>query len=200
MSGFFPATAMPDRVWWGALWPDPEGVLEELGVPRGQPAVDLCCGDGYFTAPMSRLARPSKVYALDLDAGLIEHARRHVAERGEGELVVFAADDAMRLARHVTEPVGFVLLANTFHGVPDKTGLARTVREVLAPQGRFVVVNWHPIPREQTQVLGQPRGPATELRYSPEQTRASVQPGGFVLEEVVDLPPYHYGAVFIRHG
>ena len=25
MSGFFPATAMPDREWWGALWPDPEG-------------------------------------------------------------------------------------------------------------------------------------------------------------------------------
>ena len=91
---------------------------------------------------------------------------------------MFAADDAASLARYVPEPVAFVLLANTFHGVPDKTGLARTVSEVLAAGGRFAVVNWHPIPREQTRVLGQPRGPATELRYSLEQTRASVQAGG----------------------
>ena len=70
---------------------------------------------------------------MDLDAGLIEHARRHVAERGEGELVAFAAEDAMRLARHIPEPVGFVLLANAFHGVVHNTGLACVVRKVLTP-------------------------------------------------------------------
>jgi len=49
-----------------ALRPDLEGVLEELSVPRGQPAVDLCCGDGYFTTSLSScLARPCKVYAMD---------------------------------------------------------------------------------------------------------------------------------------
>ena len=198
MTGFFPATAMPDREWWGALWPDPEGVLDKLGAPRGQPAVDLCCGDGYFTVPLSRLAKPAKVYALDLDAGLIEHARQYVVERGEGDLVVFAADDARNLARHVTEPAGFVLLANTFHGVPRKTDLARTVREVLVPRGIFVVVNWHPLPREQTRVLGQPRGPATEMRMSPEQTRVSVERAGFTMAKLADLPPYHYGAIFMH--
>lgn len=200
MTGFFPSTAMPDRDWWGVLWPNPERVLEKPGAPRGKAAIDLCCGDGHFTAPMSRLANPAKVYALDFDAGLIEHARQNVADEGEADLVVFAADDAANLARYVPKPVAFVLLANTFHGVPDKTGLARTVREMLASGGKFAVVNWHPIPREQTQILGQPRGPATEMRLSPKQTRAQVEPAGFELEEVVDLSPYHYGVVFIRHG
>jgi SAM-dependent methyltransferase len=200
VSGFFPATAMPDWDWWGALWPDPEGVLRELGMTSEEPAVDLCCGDGYFTAPMTRLSSPSKVYALDLDADLIDRARLHVAERGEGDLVVFAVDDAMRLPSHVPESAGFVLLANTFHGVPDKTELARRVRLVLGPGGRFAVVNWRPAPREETRVLGEPRGPATGTRLSPEQTQALVVPGGFYLEKVADLPPYHYGAVFVRRG
>jgi hypothetical protein len=31
---------------------------------------------------------------------------------------------------------------------------------------------------------------------TPEQTRAVVEPAGFKLETVVELPPYHYGAVF----
>jgi len=191
---------MPDRDWWAALWPDPEGLLAKLGVPRGRSAVDLCCGDGYFTAPMSRLARPARIYALDLDAGLVERARRHVAEQGGGTSVVFVADDARNLAASVPEPVGFVLLANTFHGVPDKTALARVVSGVLVPGGRFAVVNWYPLPREKTRVLGEPRGPATEMRISPEQTVESVEPAGFALEGLVDLPPYHYGAIFARRG
>jgi SAM-dependent methyltransferase len=138
---------------------------------------------------MSRLARPSKVYALDLDAGLIEQARRHVAERGKADLVAFAADDAMRVTCHVPEPIGFVLLANTLHDVPDKAGFAREVGKVLAPGGKFAVVNWYPAPREQTLVLGVPRGPSTEMRISPRQTGESVEPAGFALERVVDLPP-----------
>jgi ubiquinone/menaquinone biosynthesis C-methylase UbiE len=142
VSSFFPATGMPDREWWCALWPDPEGLLVKLGAPRGVAAVDLCCGDGYFTAPLSRLARPpSEVYALDLDAGLIERARRYVGDRGETDLMMFSADDAMCLPRHVPRPVGFVLLANTFHGVPEETELAHRVREVLEPEGKFAVVN-----------------------------------------------------------
>ena len=77
-----------------------------LGAPRGVAAVDLCCGDGYFTAPMSCFVRPSTAYAVDLDAELIGRARRYVAERGEADLVLFVA---MCLTHHVPEPVGFVL-------------------------------------------------------------------------------------------
>jgi hypothetical protein len=35
---------------------------------------------------------------------------------------------------------------------------------------------------------------------SPEQTRVAVEPAGFELGRVVELPPYHYGAVFARKG
>lgn len=49
----FPATTMPDRDWWAALWPDP-GALRSLGVAPGMVAVDQCLGDGYFTAPCAR--------------------------------------------------------------------------------------------------------------------------------------------------
>ena len=109
----------------------------------------------------------------------------------------FVAADARCLPNYVPEPVGFSSFANTFHVVPNKTDLAR---EVLAPRGRVAVVNWHPTPRDETRILGQPRGPATEMRLSLEQTAAKVVPAGFELEKVADLPPYHYGAVFVWHG
>jgi hypothetical protein len=47
-------------------------------------------------------------------------------------------------------------------------------------------------------VLGKPRGPATALRLSVEETRAMVEAEGFETVETVGLPPWHYGAVFRR--
>jgi hypothetical protein len=74
--------------------------------------------------------------------------------------------------------------------------LAAAVKDVLQPGGLFAIVNWHSRPREETPVLGQPRGPKTELRIGPETTKADVEAGGLKLASVVELPPYHYGAVF----
>jgi hypothetical protein len=45
-------------------------------------------------------------------------------------------------------------------------------------------------------VLGKPRGPKIKLRLSPAAVAAVVEAAGFQLAEVVELPPYHYGAVF----
>jgi SAM-dependent methyltransferase len=98
----------------------------------------------------------------------------------------------------IRDPVDFVLLANTLHGVPDKRALAGAVAEVLRPGGLFAIVNWHPRPREKTTVLGVKRGPPTELRMNIADVEAVVVPAGLVLNRSIELPPYHYGAVFER--
>jgi predicted methyltransferase len=67
---------------------------------------------------------------------------------------------------------------------------------VLKPGGLFAIVNWHRLPREQTTVLDKPRGPNTEMRMSPDDVRPVVEPAGFRLADLVELPPYHYGVVF----
>ncbi len=189
---------MPDPGWWQALWPHPDDVLRVLGVKPGMTVVDLCCGDGYFTAPLAVLVK-GRVYAVDLDAYMLEKARAEVARLGTTVRRWICAD-ATRLPSLVPEFVDFVLLANTFHGVPDKTELARCVAATLKASGLFAIVNWHPLPREKTTVLGQARGPKTELRMSPEQVEAVVGPAGFALKRVVELPPYHYAVVFSRQS
>lgn len=191
----FPATVMPDRNWWHALWPDPEGVVRALAIGRGMTVVDLGCGDGYFTAAIARQVGPGRVVGLDLDPAMLEQAQ--AACEGMANCG-WLLGDAMELSRLMGTLADYVLIANTFHGVPDKTALAREVALALKPNGRFAIVNWYPRPREQTTVLGQPRGPKTEMRLSPDQTRTVVEPAGFELEMLAELPPYHYGAIFIR--
>jgi hypothetical protein len=89
-------------------------------------------------------------------------------------------------------------MANAFHGVPDQPRLAQAVHKTLKSGGRFAVVNWRQRPREETRILGEPRGPKTELRMSPGQTMESVEAGGLTFAELVELPPYHYAVIFER--
>ena len=193
IEGFFPATAMPDSDWWETLWPRPGEVLAELGLQPDMEVVDLCCGDGLFTAPLARMVH--HVVAIDLDRQMLDLARAKVAATG-AENCEFIEANAYDVADWVSRPIAFVLMANTFHGVPEKERLARAVATILKPGGRFAVINWHRRPREQTTVLGQPRGPGTNLRMEPEDVVAAVEPAGLTCARVVEFPPYHYGAIF----
>ncbi len=193
--GFFEGTEMPTAGWWEALWPDPAEVLTTVGIAPGMEVIDLCSGDGWFTLQIAKIAR--HVVAIDIDPVLLEVARLRLAEGGVSNCE-FKAGDAYRLADLAPRPVDFAFMANAFHGVPDPPRLARAVRDALKPNRRFAVVNWHPRPREETTVLGEPRGPKTELRLPVRQTIEAGISGGLKPAGVVEIPPYHYGAVFER--
>ena len=186
---------MPTDGWWEALWPDPAAVLTKVGVKRGMDVIDLCSGDGWFTLQLAKIAR--RVVAVDIDQNLLEVARQRLGESAVPNCD-FVAGDAYELAKLAPRPADFVFMANAFHGVPDRTHLARAVRDVLKPDGRFAIVNWHARPREETTILGEARGPKTELRLSPAKTIEAVELGGLKLAQLVEVPPYHYGVVFER--
>ncbi len=176
------------------MWPDPDGIVRLLGVAPGMLVVDLCCGDGYFTALLARIVE-GKVYGVDIDPAMLEQTRAEL-EQTETTVLDLICADARNLQELLPGKVDYVLIANTFHGVPDKTAMARAVAAVLKPGGQFAIVNWHRLPRERTVVMGKPRGPKSEMRMSPDDVRLVVEPVGFTLERFVDLPPFHYGAVF----
>ncbi len=184
---------MPTAGWWEALWPNPASVVAAAGIARGMDVVDLCSGDGWFTLRIAKVAR--HVIAIDIDPELLEVARHRLAEAAVTNCD-FVSENAYRLHELVRRKVDFVFMANAFHGVPDKPRLTRAVSTVLKPRGRFAIVNWHQRPREETTVLGEPRGPRTELRLSLEQTVEGVEAGGLKLVARVEVPPYHYAVMF----
>src|SRR5437588_5634856 len=197
LSGFFQGTGMPEPCFWDALWPDPAKVIRDVGISAGMIVVDLCSGDGLFTLQVCKIAR--EVIAIDIDGRLLERARVRLAESGLTNCVFIEAN-AYDLAKVVRDRVDYVFLANVFHGVPDRPRLARAVHDVMKPGGLFAVVNWHAQPREKTTVLGEPRGPVTELRITPEETIAAVQSSGLAFLRQIEVPPYHYAAVFKRRS
>jgi ubiquinone/menaquinone biosynthesis C-methylase UbiE len=136
------------------------------------------------------------VIAIDLDPAMLSIAQERAHAEGitNCKFIVGNAYDLERLVPR--DRVEVVMIANTFHGVPDKARLTHAVAAVLKPGGRFVVINWHRRPREETTVLGQPRGPKTEMRMTPEEVEVAVAGAGLHRVSVIELPPYHYAAVF----
>ena len=195
-AGFFQGTEMPTAGWWEALWPDPAGVLAAVGLRPGMNVIDLCSGDGWFTLQIAKVAR--HVSAIDIDPTFLEVARHRLLESGVTNCE-FIAGDAYDIAK-LAGPADFVFMANAFHGVPDRPRLAKAVRVALKSNGLFAIVNWHKRPRDETPILGEPRGPRTELRMSPEETIKSVEAGGLKFTKMTDIPPYHFGVVFKRSG
>jgi ubiquinone/menaquinone biosynthesis C-methylase UbiE len=163
----FPATAMPDKTWRRALWPDPDGVVRALHIEPGMTVVDLGCRNGYFTAAIACQTSPVHIIGVDLDPAMLAQAK--VACEGANHCD-WVLGDAMDLRHLIRRAVDFVLVAHTFHGVPGKTALAREVAAILVSNGRFAIVNWHPIAREETPVLGgshEGREPSCACRPTP---------------------------------
>lgn len=194
----FRDTRQPDWDWWGRLWPTPGETLRRLGVAAGDSVAEVGCGNGYFALPAARVVDPAPVYALDLDESLLAE----LAELADGQAidnVVPVGGDARELSEHLPEPVDVVLIANTFHGVDDADEFVRGVYGSLREGGRFVVLDWHDRPREETTVAGEPRGPPENLRLAPDETEALVLGAAdFDPRERVEVPPYHYALVFER--
>ena len=186
---------MPTAGWWEALWPDPAGVLAAVGVTPGMDVIDLCAGDGWFTLQIAKLTR--HVTAIDIDPNMLDVARHRLNESGVTNCD-FVVGDAYDLPELVRQRADFVFMANAFHGVPDRPRLARAVREVLEPAGQFAIVNWHPRPREETTILGEPRGPKTQLRLSAEETTEAAEASGLTRALLIEVPPYHYAAIFAQ--
>ena len=145
--------------------------------------------------PLSKIAR--RVIAIDIDRKLLDAAKVRFDERGGAPNVALIEADAYDLGNYVREPIDHVFLANAFHGVPDQPRLTRAVRDVLKPGGVFAIVSWYARP-EETTVLGQLRGPATELRMTPRRTIEVVEASGLTFREQTDVSPYHYAAIFDR--
>ena len=107
---------------------------------------DIGCGVGSFTFPIARaVGKTGKVYAVDIQAKMIEVVRRHMADPKENPYgnvtaLVSRVDDATIPA----ETLDVVWLSQVhFHNFPDlleaNRRMIRSVFTCLKPGGRLVI-------------------------------------------------------------
>jgi Ca2+-binding EF-hand superfamily protein len=193
----FASTSMPDRDWWESLWQEPADILIKMGLRSGMSMLDIGCGYGLFTLPAAKLLSPCRVVGLDIDAEVLKQAESLADQHTNCS---FIWGDLKQLSYTFKTPFDLVFIHSTLHGIEDKERVVREVHATLRVGGTFAIVNWLPIPREQTIWRGQPRGPKHEVRMGAQKTVELVTGTipSFRLERTVTLPPFHYGLIFKR--
>src|SRR5689334_3657434 len=112
-----------------------DGVVDKL--ERGGRVADVGCGHGASTIVMARAFPASTFVGSDYHDGSIETAKKRAADAGVGDRVTFETAPA---ASYAGAGFDLVTMFDCLHDMGDPVGAARHVRQSLAPDGTWMIV------------------------------------------------------------
>lgn len=113
-------------------------IMEGL-VNEGDVALDLGCGEGYFTIDIGRMVGESgHVFAIDLQEHMLTVVRRRAARAGLDSRIETILGSPDKLT--TPSPVDFVLAFWMIHEVPEKDRLFADIAAAMKKGGRFLIV------------------------------------------------------------
>jgi SAM-dependent methyltransferase len=169
----------------------PELALDAIGIGRGLTVADVGAGAGYFTWRLAgRVGPGGKVYANDIQPGMLDRLRRNVAARKltNVELVLGAEDDPRLPEGHID----LALLVDVYHEFSKPQKMVQGIRLALKPDGRLVLLEYR---------KEDPKVPIRlEHKMTIEEVKAEVEPEGFRLERVLNGLPRQHILIFRRRA
>jgi 2-polyprenyl-3-methyl-5-hydroxy-6-metoxy-1,4-benzoquinol methylase len=112
-----------------------EGV--EAKLTAGARVADLGCGLGSTSVLMAQAYPRTRVVGSDYHAESIEQARKNAAEAGVSDRVTFEVATAQTFGG---SDYDLVTMFDALHDMGDPVGAARRIREALAPDGTWLLV------------------------------------------------------------
>lgn len=119
----------------------PDEVISALSLKPGMQVADLGAGGGYFTLRFARaVGKEGKVYAVDVNAEILEIIQASVSKAGLSNVVFIHAreEDSMLPEKSVD----LIFVRNVFHHLPDQKKYFRNLKPKLKPGGRVAIIEY----------------------------------------------------------
>jgi len=166
-------------------WQMPARVIDALQLKSGQVVADVGAGTGYFTVRLAKSPAAPRVYAVDIEASMVEYVKQRAAREGLNNVIaVQAGADRTNLP----EPVDLVLIVDTYHHIPNRVAYFTALRSVMKPGARLAIVDFR---------KDSPEGPPEQFRFTPAQISAELASAGFALQTSHDFLPRQ---IFLVYG
>jgi len=162
-------------------WQKPHEVVMALALKSTEAIADIGAGTGYFSRRFARHA--GKVYAVDLDAKLLEIAAKNAPPN---LVTVLAAPDDPKLKDASVDTIFF---CDVLHHIEGRPAYYEKLKRALKPGGRIVMVDFYKKPL--------PVGPPPEMKLSAEQVEAEMAAAGFRKTRSYDFLPHQYFMEFV---
>jgi ubiquinone/menaquinone biosynthesis C-methylase UbiE len=168
-------------------WQNPEEILNTVDLKPNFVAVDLGCGSGFFTVPLSQ--KVHKVYAIDVQEKMLEFLRKKIRK-----LKITNVEPLLSKSKEIPlgdESVDFLVSVNTLHEFDDRETVIEEIKRVLKRGGMVLIVDFK---KEDTGF-----GPSVSVRVSKKQAKNLFEKKGFTTLKTQELM-YHYLLVFSKEN
>lgn len=185
-------SGMPNEQLWDTFF-NPQLILSQMDVDKSiNNLIDIGCGYGTFLIPAASLVNGT-VIGIDIESEMIEDCKKKVHEQNVKNIELICGDISTENVINTLEKykgaIDYISLFNILH-CEQPLELLKNVYNAVDKNGKTGVIHWK---YENT-----PRGPSMEIRPTPEAIIGWATKTGFSLEKYIELPPYHFGLVFIK--
>jgi ubiquinone/menaquinone biosynthesis C-methylase UbiE len=122
-------------------WQQPQKVIAALKLQPGAVVADLGSGGGYFTFRLGEAVGPTgKVYAVDIDPGMVELIAKTAKEKALAHIQpVLAKPDDPLLPK---AGVDLIFTSNTYHHIDNRVIYFANLRQYLRAGGRVAILDF----------------------------------------------------------
>lgn len=166
------------------VWQKPHQVIQALALAPDAVVADIGAGTGYFSARLATMLPRGRVFAADIEPGMVRYLAERAAREGLGNVtpVVARADTPGLPAK-----VDLVLMVDTYHHIEGRQRYFRGLLELLNPGARVAIIDFRMDSRE---------GPPKSARLAPAQVIAEMAGSGFELASDYGFLDRQYFLVF----
>jgi ubiquinone/menaquinone biosynthesis C-methylase UbiE len=116
-------------------------VVGKLGLKEGDTVADIGAGTGVFSLPLGQAVKPGKVYAVEVDEGLVKHIGEAAEEQGMRNVVPIYGDYPDPL---LPEPVDLAFFNESLHHIEKRAEYLKTLAGYIKPGGRVAIIDFIP--------------------------------------------------------
>jgi len=161
----------------------PSKALAALELKPGMVVADIGAGSGYYTSRMAKLVGPTgKVYATDIQPGMLELLNRRIQAEGLGNVTPVLG--TMEDPKLPDASIDLAIMVDVYHELQNPQVFLQKLRQVFKPGGRLVLFEYR---------KEDPKVPILEVhKMSVAEVKLELEAEGFVLDKVIEVLPWQH--------
>ena len=161
----------------------PSKALDALELKPGMVVADIGAGSGYYSTRIAKRVGPTgRVYATDIQQGMIDILDRRITAEGLTNITtVLGGMDDPRLP---PASIDLAIMVDVYHELQQPQVFLQRLKDTFKPNGRLVLLEFR---------KEDPKVPILEVhKMSVAEVKQEMEAEGFVLDKVIDVLPWQH--------
>ena len=122
------------------LFHNPQSILSPY-LTEGMTALDIGCGMGFFTIPMSGMVgKNGYIIAVDIQKEMLDGLKKNAIKSGSNNITPHQCGQNSLHLEQWNKAIDFALVFWMLHEVPDPKRLIKELHQAMSPKGKLLFV------------------------------------------------------------